>query len=570
MCRAGVGRVSRPGEDWHRNRWGDRPLHCLPSDDRAIRAGTRLINVRWTGLLALLVLEVVALTIRFDTKTLEGGPLWLEGFINLLPVGFDVVVLGAAVALLGHWPQLQGALQSLPDRLQNHPWSRYLFVHLAGLAGLVLLSGPLLEGRRKSAVSVMALTICWVGLGLLSLLAWVNCFLPHRQWLPLLRRWPWILPAGTAAGLGVLGAGRLAQVLWKPLGVSTLWLVRFILKLFSEDVVYQPAEWVIGTRAFDVEIEPACSGYEGMGLMLVLIGAFLLISRRTLRLPRALWLLPLGCLLAYLANAGRIAALILLGTHVSEEIALGGFHSRAGVLLFLAVGFGLIGLSLRSPLFSAADRQGEADVDSTASEAYLCPFMALVRITLVTGAFSSGFDPLYPLGLIVTCGLLWRYRKYYDDLCWTFASQAVAIGVTVFALWIALEPWKFSETPATVPVPLAGAGAVAWVIARALGSVIVTPLVEELAFRGYLIRRLMAADFKSVPQGTFSWPSFLVSSSLFGILHDRWIAGIIAGMFYALAVAGRRKLSDAVLAHATTNALIAAHVLASGKWLGWT
>ena len=222
-----------------------------------------------------------------------------------------------------------------------------------------------------------------------------------------------------------------------------------------------PAEWVIGTRAFDVEIAPACSGYEGMGLMLVLMGAFLLISRRTLRLPRALWLLPLGCLLAYLANAGRIAALILLGTHVSEEIALGGFHSRAGVLLFLAVGFGLIGLSLRSSWFSAADRQGEADVDSTASEAYLCPLMALVGITLVTGAFSSGFDPLYPLGLIVTCGLLWRYRKYYDDLCWTFAPRAVAIGVTVFALWTALEPWKSGQTPPTAPLPLAGAGAVA-------------------------------------------------------------------------------------------------------------
>ena len=131
--------------------------------------------------------------------------------------------------------------------------------------------------------------------------------------------------------------------MFRPSGSSA-----FILKLFSEDVVFQPAEWVIGTRAFDVEIAPACSGYEGMGLMLVLIGAFLLISRRSLRLPRALWLLPLGCLLAYLANAGRIAALILLGTHVSEEIALGGFHSRAGVLLFLAVGFGLIGLSLRS------------------------------------------------------------------------------------------------------------------------------------------------------------------------------------------------------------------------------
>jgi exosortase E/protease (VPEID-CTERM system) len=545
-------------------------LSCLPSDDRAIRAGTRLIYVRWTGLLALLVLEVVALTIRFDAQTLEGGPLWLERIFYLLPRGFDAVVVGAAVVLLVLWPQLRDALQSAPDCLQNHQWSRYLFLQLACFAGVFLLTGPLMEGTPKSTVSAVALTGCWVGLSLLSLLAWVDCFLPHRVWLSFLRRWPWILPAGTAAGLGMLGADRFARVLWQPLGVSTLRLVRYGLKLFSEDVVYQPAESIIGTTKFDVEIAAACSGYEGMGLMLVLMGAFLLISRRTLRFPRALWLLPLGCLLAYLANAGRLVALILLGTHVSKEIALGGFHSRAGVLLFLAVGFGLIGLSLRSPLFSVGDRQGEADIDSTASEAYLCPFMALVGITLVTGAFASGYDPLYPLSLIVTCGLLWRYRRYYDDLSWTFTPQAVAIGVAVFALWIALEPWKSSHTLPTSPVPLAGAGLVVWVIARVLGSVFVTPLVEELAFRGYLTRRLMAADFKSVPQGTFSWPSFLVSSSLFGLLHQRWIAGIIAGMFYAVALYGRRKLSDAVLAHATTNALIAANVLASARWSLWT
>src|SRR5208283_5262580 len=94
------------------------------SDDRAIRAGTWLIYVRWIGLLALLVLEVVALTIRFDTKTLEGRPLWLEGFFGLLQVGFDVVVVGAAVVLLAQWLRLRGALRCLPDRLQNHHWSR--------------------------------------------------------------------------------------------------------------------------------------------------------------------------------------------------------------------------------------------------------------------------------------------------------------------------------------------------------------------------------------------------------------------------------------------------------------
>ena len=97
---SGSGPGLKTGRDWHRLGWGARRLHCFPSDDRAIQARTRLIYVRWTGLLALFGLEVAALTLRFDTKTLEGGPLWLEGLFGLLRVGFDVVVVGAAVVLL--------------------------------------------------------------------------------------------------------------------------------------------------------------------------------------------------------------------------------------------------------------------------------------------------------------------------------------------------------------------------------------------------------------------------------------------------------------------------------------
>jgi CAAX prenyl protease-like protein len=69
-----------------------------------------------------------------------------------------------------------------------------------------------------------------------------------------------------------------------------------------------------------------------------------------------------------------------------------------------------------------------------------------------------------------------------------------------------------------------------WLLFRVLGSVITVPVAEELAFRGYLIRKLMAKDFAAVSPGQFAWLSFLMSSLLFGLLHDRWIAGTLAGM----------------------------------------
>ena len=68
-----------------------------------------------------------------------------------------------------------------------------------------------------------------------------------------------------------------------------------------------------------------------------------------------------------------------------------------------------------------------------------------------------------------------------------------------------------------------------WLFVRALGYVILTPIAEELAFRGFLTRRLMRVAFQNVPLGTLSWLSFLVSSILFGALHVKlWLAGTVA------------------------------------------
>ena len=49
-----------------------------------------------------------------------------------------------------------------------------------------------------------------------------------------------------------------------------------------------------------------------------------------------------------------------------------------------------------------------------------------------------------------------------------------------------------------------------------------------------------------------------------------WPAATLAGMAYALVYYRRGKLSDAVLAHATTNLLLAAYALATGDWSRWS
>ena len=93
------------------------------------------------------------------------------------------------------------------------------------------------------------------------------------------------------------------------------------------------------------------------------------------------------------------------------------------------------------------------------------------------------------------------------------------------------------------------------------------PIAEELAFRGFLLRRLISPDFEALPPRTFTWLGLAISSVAFGLLHGSlWFSGILAGLLYAWALLRRGRLGEAVVAHATTNALLVRYVLIFQKW----
>ncbi|MFY9975006.1 MAG: CPBP family glutamic-type intramembrane protease, partial [Chromatiaceae bacterium] len=63
--------------------------------------------------------------------------------------------------------------------------------------------------------------------------------------------------------------------------------------------------------------------------------------------------------------------------------------------------------------------------------------------------------------------------------------------------------------------------------------------------------------------------SFIVSSLLFGLLHQHLLAGALAGAAFALALYRRGRVGDAILAHVSSNALIALAVLVGNLWGFW-
>jgi CAAX prenyl protease-like protein len=215
-------------------------------------------------------------------------------------------------------------------------------------------------------------------------------------------------------------------------------------------------------------------------------------------------------------------------------------------------------------------------VNSTAAQNpaawYLVPFLMVLAAGMVSRAASSGFEWLYPLRFFAAAGTLWFFRFKYSNLDWRFSWFAPLIGGLVFVVWLTLDPGPGPHVD-RVALGLAALPAfarIAWIAFRTLAAVVTVPIVEELAFRGFLIRRLISPDFSALGMRRFTLFSLLVSSAAFGLLHgDRWLAGSIAGVLYALALVRKGRISDAIVAHATSNALLAAWVLIGGKWYLW-
>ena len=109
-----------------------------------------------------------------------------------------------------------------------------------------------------------------------------------------------------------------------------------------------------------------------------------------------------------------------------------------------------------------------------------------------------------------------------------------------------------------------------WIAFRVAAAVVTVPIAEELAFRGYLARRLVNREFGSVPFSAVTLLSIGLSSVAFGLMHGQhWMVGIVAGLAFAGMMKWKGRLSDAIVAHATSNLLLAVWVLSRGDWAQW-
>jgi exosortase E/protease (VPEID-CTERM system) len=554
-------------------------------------------------------------TRRPDRPTIGGEQAWrpLAILVGLLTV--EACLVGWC---FGNW-------------LLAVPGKRLLAIGLVGMLGglwshierhkaeyrMARVSWPLVTGQVLSFAGVFA-AVGWLAAGApptllgdtgtplaatVAAVAWLACSLASITPTVELAR-TLLGSAGVCAAMAVTSwhMGDLTQSFWNQTGETTVRLVEILLTPLAGGPVIRPEPFVLGTDAFQVRILAACSGFHGIGLITMLLAGYLWWFRKLHRFPQSLLLLPIGVALVWLANVVRITALILVGIWISPAIAVDGFHSTAGWLAFLTVGLGIIWAATRMPFFTRSEpvaaeitaaeaspkavrpqaipeADGERSPAAVSVAACLIPFLALTAITMLTRAFTSGFDLLYPVRVLCVAGVLWSLRNALPWRECRISLLPVAIGGVAFAVWMLLAPGatapSFAMPPGLHADPLDPAQlgqpwTTLWLLFRVAGSSVTVPIAEELFFRGFVTRRCISEDADSVPLGQFSWFSFLVSAVSFGVLHgNAWLAGIVVGMLFGVALYARRRLFDAVVAHATTNALLSCYVMATASWSEW-
>lgn len=189
----------------------------------------------------------------------------------------------------------------------------------------------------------------------------------------------------------------------------------------------------------------------------------------------------------------------------------------------------------------------------------------------------AAYPLTYTLRLAATLAVLaWVWGPIHRWIGWT-TGWPFLLGLVLIVPWIVLASLQreigwggVAERSGFNPFAQWGEGsAAAWAFlaVRALGLVVVVPIIEELFLRGFLMRYVIHEEFWRVPFGKLTLAS-TAACLIYGVASHP--AEAIAALCWFAVVSGiaaaTRRPIDTILAHAGTNLALGAYVLATDNW----
>jgi CAAX prenyl protease-like protein len=207
--------------------------------------------------------------------------------------------------------------------------------------------------------------------------------------------------------------------------------------------------------------------------------------------------------------------------------------------------------------------------------------MAVFIAFLAMGGIPGLGAAEYPVRVGILGAVIWLFSRPVLDLRMLNWIGSVVLGLAVFVVWVApdvlwpgyREHWLFQNSltgkaESSVPTELQANTMV--LIFRAIRATLIVPIVEELFWRGWLMRWLISNDFTSIPLGTYARDAFWITAALFAVEHGPyWEVGLLAGVAYNWWMVRTKSLGDCILAHAVTNGVLSAYTVYGGHWQYW-
>ena len=210
---------------------------------------------------------------------------------------------------------------------------------------------------------------------------------------------------------------------------------------------------------------------------------------------------------------------------------------------------------------------------------WVTPFLAFVAILSISDYLHFLGRWEYPL----RCGFLTAVIYHFSRRVLSFRvvswTGSIGLGVAVFVLWIdpdLLFPGYRQLFSGTVLGTLKSSLPSEYhadpmvLFFRTVRAALLVPILEELFWRGWLMRYLIKPDFLSLPLGAYSRSAFWITAVLFALEHGVfWDVGLACGLIYNWWMVRTRSLGDLILVHAVTNACLSFYVIWAKQWQYW-
>jgi len=209
----------------------------------------------------------------------------------------------------------------------------------------------------------------------------------------------------------------------------------------------------------------------------------------------------------------------------------------------------------------------------------VAPMILFICLNVIEGKLPAN---LYPLAYIVKIALVilvigltanaWRPELSVSRNAFITGAFFGVIGI---ALWIGIEK---------IPYPHIGSRSgfnpftaipdvsfrMLWITSRFVGLAAVVPLIEELFWRGFLVRYIdHMDDYRKVIAGHHSWMATGVVTAAFTSIHPEWLAAVVYALLTDQLLRRTKSVGACVVMHAVTNLLLGIYVVTTRSWQLW-